>query len=90
MFCLSVEWASHSFLEKVHDYIEYLILEEQNRVRGYYCSSVASERGQRNLMLGVDPNIAHLPGGVNKDDDWDLDAAIGGEFLQRVAVKRKL
>lgn len=57
--------------------MEYYLLEEKDRVTSYRNGSVVSAGGQCNLTPGVDPNGKNLPEGVDDDEDWEFDGAIG-------------
>lgn len=56
---------------------------------GYRSSPAASEGMQQNFSLGADPWFNDLPEGVDDDDDWGLDGAVGGESVSRARMKRK-
>lgn len=78
------------FLEKSHNYTEYLMLDEQDRLIGFRCSPVASERVQGNLTPCAEPNFDALPQTSNENEDRSFDVALGGDSAQRVGVMRLL
>lgn len=41
-------------------------------------------------MPAADPIVHSFPEGVDDNDDWDFDGAIGGEPAQGVGMKRML
>lgn len=63
--------------------------EEQDHLSGCRDCLVVSERCQGNLTPGADPNIHNLPEGLDDDDNWDFNGAIGGDSVQCAALKRK-
>lgn len=65
------------------------MLEELDRVSGYRDSRVVWKGGHGNQMSGAGPDINNLSLSIDGDDDCNFDGAIGGEFVQRVRVKRK-
>lgn len=66
------------------------MLEEKDRVMGYWNSPVDSEGAHGNLTPCADPNIDNLSESVDENDGRDFDGASGWESTQRVSVKWKL
>lgn len=84
------EQAWELFFEKDEDYTEYLMLEDQGHVSGYWKSPVTLEEVEGYLTPSMHQNIDKIPEGVDDNDDWDFNGAIGGKSAQRVSIKRKL
>lgn len=84
------EPAWHLFLEKKVGYMDYSMLDEQDRVTGYRSSTAAAERTQGNRTPGADQRFNNLPGGAGDDDDWDIDCGVGGESVQRAVMERRI
>lgn len=63
------EQTLHLMLEKSDDYIVYLMLDAQDRVPGYQNSPLTSERVQKSITPGADPNSDTLAEDADDDDD---------------------
>lgn len=77
------------FLEKGDNLTEYPKLEEKDSGTVYWNSPVLSEGSQEDLTPGADPNADNVLEGVDEDENWYFDGAIGWESGRRVGMKRK-
>lgn len=72
------EWASYLFPGKGDDYMDNLMLEEQDWSTGYWNIQVVSEGAQENISTCADPKVDNLQEGVPDDEDKDFNGAIRG------------
>lgn len=79
VLAFSAERPRHLFLENGDNYMEYPMLEERDCVTSYRNSPIVSEGCQGNLTPGADTNVDSLSVGVDDDEDWDFNGAIGKE-----------